>query len=274
MLCDTHAITEVLVRFGRAHHPAVAQALKQMAADRADTAQGPAWPCVPASGFRGPGRKGDFCPQVTLEALRTLARLPEHQGSELAFEAARTALRAWTARSDEKPYLFGHGAQFKTVKCPTFWYNVHWLLDTVSRYPRLWQGTDADPADRRAVAELVACLVAYNFDPDGTVTPRSCYQGFADHSFGQKKRPSDLATARLAVLLRRLDDLATMPASSMSHVSRAPKEAPASPCSPSTTGAERAGRVTGLPPLPGPQRKGEGLTSTREPVLAERGRRC
>lgn len=208
LLCDTHAITEVLVRFGRAHHPAVTQALKQMAADRADTAQGPAWPCVPASGFRGPGRKGDFCPQVTLEELRTLARLPEHQGSEQAFEAARTALRAWTARSDEKPYLFGHGAQFKTVKWPTFWYDVHWLLDTVSRYPRLWQGTDADPADRRAVTELVACLVAYNFDPDGTVTPRSCYQGFADHSFGQKKRPSGFATARLAVLLRRLDDLA------------------------------------------------------------------
>jgi hypothetical protein len=104
--------------------------------------------------------------------------------------------------------MFGHGAQFKALKWPTFWYDVHALLDTVSRYPKLWQGADADPADRRAVAELVACLVAYNFDLDGTATPRSCYQGFADHSFGQKKRPSGFATARLAVLLRRFDDLA------------------------------------------------------------------
>lgn len=208
LLCDTHAITEVLVRFGRAHHPAVAQALRQMAADRAQTAQGLAWPCIEVAGFRGPGRKSDFCPVVTLEALRTLARLPDHQGRERTLEAAHTALRAWTARSDEKPYMFGHGTQFKTVKWPTFWYDVHYLLDTVSRYPSLWRGPDADPADRRAVAELVACLVAYNFDIDGTVTPRSCYQGFADHSFGQKKRPSGFATARLAVLLRRFDDLA------------------------------------------------------------------
>jgi hypothetical protein len=158
LLCDTHAITEVLVRFGRVHHPAVTQALRTMAADRGDTTQGLAWPCVPhsVSGFRGPGRKTDSCPQVTLKALRTLARLPEHQRSEQAVEAARTALRAWTARSEEKPYMFGHGARFKTVKWPTFWYDVHWLLDTVSRYPKLWRGADAEPADRCAVAELVA----------------------------------------------------------------------------------------------------------------------
>jgi len=210
LLCDTHAITEVLVRFGRADHPAVVRALRQMEADLGPTAQGPAWLCVPHSvtGFRGPGRKADFCPQVTLEALRTLARLPGQQRRKETLEAARTALRAWTARPDEKPYMFGHGAQFKTVKWPTFWYDVHSLLDTVSRYPTLWRGRDADPADRRAVAELVACLVAYNFDCDGRVTPRSCYQGFADHSFGQKKRPSGFATARLAVVLRRFDDLA------------------------------------------------------------------
>jgi hypothetical protein len=104
LLCDTHAITEVLLRFGRADHPAVAQALRQMEADLAHTAQGLAWPCVPHSvtGFRGPGRKTDFCPQVTLEALRTVARLPECPRHGQALEAAHTALRAWTARSDQK----------------------------------------------------------------------------------------------------------------------------------------------------------------------------
>jgi len=40
------------------------------------------------------------------------------------------------------------------------------------------------------------------------VTPRSCYQGFAGFSFGQKKVPSPFATARLAVVLRRFDDMA------------------------------------------------------------------
>jgi len=40
------------------------------------------------------------------------------------------------------------------------------------------------------------------------VTPRSCYRGFGDHSFGQKQKPSGFATARLAAVLRRCDDLA------------------------------------------------------------------
>lgn len=94
------------------------------------------------------------------------------------------------------------------MKWPTFWYDIHGLLDTVGRYPRLWRGPDADPADRRSMAELVAVLVAYDVDADGTVTPRSCYRGFADHLFGQKKHRSGCATARLSVVLRRVDDIA------------------------------------------------------------------
>ncbi|MBI3977813.1 MAG: hypothetical protein HY331_06475 [Chloroflexi bacterium] len=108
----------------------------------------------------------------------------------------------------EKPYLFGHGYQFKTVKWPAFWYDLHWMLDTLGRYPNLWRGSEADPGDRRALAEMIACLVAYNFNPDGAVAPRSYYQGFAGFSFGQKKLPSPFATARLAAILRRFDDLA------------------------------------------------------------------
>jgi hypothetical protein len=208
LLCDNHAVTEVLVRFGRAGHPAVRRALDCMAADVTTTRQGVAWPCIPdpVSGFRGPGRKNDLCPQVTLEALRTLSRLPPSQRPPQAAEAARTVLRTWRVRGDEQPYMFGHGVKFKTVKWPMYRYGIGWMLDTLGRYPSLWQH-DADPADRAAVAELVACLIAYNFDADGTVTPQSCYQRFAEHSFGQKKRASGFATARLAVILRRFDDL-------------------------------------------------------------------
>jgi hypothetical protein len=111
-------------------------------------------------------------------------------------------------RGEEKPYLFGHGIQFKTVKWPTFWYDVHWVLDALSRYPDLWRGRTARPEDRIALAELAACMIAYNVDPGGRVTPRSCYRGFEGFSFGQKKAPSAFATARLASVLRRLEGLA------------------------------------------------------------------
>jgi hypothetical protein len=210
LLCDTHPITEVLLRFGRGADPRVARALQAMTDDLSAMAQGRAWPCRPdpVSGFRGPGRRNDFCPQATLEALRAWSHVPASQRPAELHGVARVSLRAWRARADEKPYLFGHGYQFKVVKWPTTWYDIHGVLDTLGRYPTLWRGSDADPDDRRALAELMACLVAYNVAADGTVTPQSCYRGFEDYSFGQKKRPSPFATARLHQVLRRLDDLA------------------------------------------------------------------
>ena len=210
LLCDTHVITEVLVRFGHGEAPEVVRAVRRMAGDLAGTEQGRAWPCLPdpVAGFRGPGRKNDFCPQVTLEALRTLARLPDDRQPGHVLDVARLALRAWCVRENEKPYMFGHGYRFKTVKWPAFWYDLHWMLDTLGRYPGLWKGEAASKGDRIGLSEMLACLVAYNFDDSGRVTPRSCYQGFEGFSFGQKKQPSPFATARLATVLRRFGDLA------------------------------------------------------------------
>ena len=127
---------------------------------------------------------------------------------EDVLDVARVALRAWRVRGAEKPYMFGHGAAFKTVKWPPTWYGAYAVLDALGRYPALWRGPGADPADRTALTELAACLVRYNLDPDATVTPRSAAKGFASLSFGQKKRPSGFATARVLAVLHRLDDLA------------------------------------------------------------------
>ena len=82
------------------------------------------------------------------------------------------------------------------------------MLDALGRYPALWAGTAADRGDRRALTELAACLIRYNTTTQGQVVPRSAYRGFEAYSFGQKKRPSPYATARLLAILHRLDDLA------------------------------------------------------------------
>ncbi len=208
--CDHHVVTEVLVRYGRSSEPAVQRALARLADDLTATAQGRAWLCRPhtVTGFRGPGRKGDFCPQVTLQALRAFAALPGPARPSGLSAAARVALRAWRRRGAEKPYMFGHGIAFKTVKWPVTWYGAYAVLDTLGRYPQLWRGPDADPADRAALAELAACLVAYNAGPDGWVVPRSVYRGFESFSFGQKKNPSPFATARLLAVLHRISELA------------------------------------------------------------------
>jgi hypothetical protein len=229
--CDTHAIAEALVRFGRGGDAAVARSLARIRADLTQTVQGAGWKCLPDPlvKFRGPGRVADMCPLVTLEALRVFARAASQSdagggsgggssgvgGSSGAAEealtaAARTALRAWRERGAEKPYVFGHGRGFKMVKWPTTWYDVHLMLDTLGRYPDVWSGGPAiaAPEDRSAIAEMAACLVAYNVAVDGTVTPQSCYKGFEGFSFGQKKKPSPFATARLLAVLRPFVELA------------------------------------------------------------------
>ncbi|MHB1354395.1 MAG: hypothetical protein ACYCZF_00300 [Anaerolineae bacterium] len=206
VLCDSHAIIEVLVRLGRGDSSVVQAAIACMSHELSLTNQGYGWTCVPHSvtGWRGPGRKGDLCPQVTLEALRVYAQLPRSLWPEHLLEAASASLMVWRERGTEKPFMFGHGRQFKTVKWPPTWYDVSALLLTVSRYPELRQ----TPEDRRLLAELAACLVAYNFNSDGKVIPRSCYQGYEGYSFGQKKQSSPWATAYLCALLRRYNDLA------------------------------------------------------------------
>lgn len=206
--CDTHLIAEVLLRYGRRTDPVVARARDRIALDLCATNQGPGWTCIPdpAIGFRGPGRRRDICPQVTLQALRAFSWLPEAERPDGLEDSARTVLDVWRHRGEHQPYMFGHGMRFKTVKWPPLWYGAYAVLDTLSRYSSVWR--DGDPSDRQATAELVACLVAYNVAADGTVTPRSVYRGFAQHSFGQKKRPSPIATALLAAVVRPFADLA------------------------------------------------------------------
>jgi hypothetical protein len=207
--CDTNAITDVLQRFGRADDPRVARAFARMVADAAATPQGRAWQCVSEAGskFRGPGRRADACPQVTLEGLRAISHLDPSDRPRWVLEAARTSLEVWRRRTEERPYMFGHGFQFKSVKWPNFWYDLLWVLETVGRYPGLWRGSTARAEDRLALAEMAACLVAYNFEDDH-VTPRRTYKGFERYSFGQKAKPSPFATARSLVALARLADLA------------------------------------------------------------------
>jgi hypothetical protein len=207
LLCDAHAIAETLARSGRADDPRVRRAFERMLEDLADTDMGRAWPCRldPAVGFRGPGRKSEPCPQVTLEALRGFSYLPASERPPELGDVAATSLAIWRMRGERKPFMFGHGRSFKRAKWPVTWYGAFEMADTLGRYPELWRDGESD--DRRSLAEVAACLVAYNVGADGRVTPRSAFQGFKEYSFGQKKEPSAFATARLAVVLRRLDEL-------------------------------------------------------------------
>lgn len=207
VLCDTHAIADIAGRFGLAGDPRVRRALEAAASDLTETDMGLAWPCRPdpETGFRGPGRKSEPCPQTTLEALRAFSWLPADERPEWLPEVAHTALEIWRQRAARKPYMMGHGRQFKTVKWSATWYGAYEAVDVLGRIPETWRGV---VEDRRSVTEIAACLLAYNVAADGRVTPLSVFKGWEILSLGQKKQPSPLATALLWSRLALLDWLA------------------------------------------------------------------
>jgi hypothetical protein len=210
LLCDTHSTADALLAFGRGGDPRVGRALATAAVDVTATGQGLAWPCRPATGdtWRGPGRIRDCCPQTTLEALRAFSRLPAEERPAMLRDVATTVLGIWRSRGEHKPYMFGHGRQFKQVKWPPTWYGAYEVVDTLGRLPEVWSGPDARSDDVTSLAEIAACLLAYNVSADSTVTPLSTFQGFEEHSFGQKRRPSPFATALVWGALARLEPIA------------------------------------------------------------------
>ncbi len=201
--CDTLAITEVLLRYGRASDPRVQRAIAAAARAIGQTPQGRGWRCTPDPGsrFRGPGRVADLCPQATLEGLRLFAHVPAHERPARLADVARAAIAVWRRRASERPYQFGHGYQFKSVKWPDLWYDVLAVVRALGPYPEVWGAPGAADEDRAAVAELVACLIAYNTDEQGRIVPQRTYRGFEAFSFGRKGAPSPTATAIVAAAL-------------------------------------------------------------------------
>ena len=205
--CDTHAIADVALRFGHADDPRVRRALAAAEADLAETDLGPAWLCRPdvVTGFRGPGRKSDPCPQTTLEALRAFSWLSEAERPAWLTGVVHTVLEIWRQRGERQPYMMGHGRRFKTVKWPPTWYGAYEIVDVLGRLPDTWRDM---PEDRRSLAEIAACLLEYNVAADGRVTPQSAFRDFDGLSISTKKEPSPLATALVWSRLAPLAELA------------------------------------------------------------------
>ena len=205
--CDTHAIADIAGRFGLAGDPRVRRALSAAEGDLLETDLGLAWGCRPdpSTGFRGPGRASEPCPQTTLEALRAFSWLPAGERPPWLAEVAHTSLEIWRRRGERKPYMMGHGRQFKTVKWPPAWYGAYEVVDTLARLPETWRHS---AEDRTSLAEIAACLLGYNVAADGRVTPQSVFRGWEWLSLGQKKEPSPLATAMVWAQLAALEELA------------------------------------------------------------------
>jgi len=196
-LCDTHIITETLLLGGYDGTKGIQKAIDFIGLQIKETSQGVAWKCEPnsTSNARGPGRKDDICPQVTIEALRLFSHLPKKKHPEELLDAGRTLLRCYEQSKDHRPYLFGHGSRFKKLRPPFFWYNIGAVLDTTSRYPELVQES--------AFQDMLS-IITSKADENGRFTPESIYLPFKNWSFGQKKVWSPWTTFYICRILQRV----------------------------------------------------------------------
>ena len=183
LLCDHNLITSVLLQFGLEKHPSVQKALTRMGDLITQTNQGYGWKCIPGinSNFRGPGRKDDVCPMLVIDALRGYFLLPKKKRPEYLIDAGKSLLNCWLNRAIEKPFMFGHGRKFRTLKPPFFWYNIGSVLDATSHYLEL--------VKTKAFQQLIAVSLL-SFNSSAEIIPKSIKRYFKDYSFGQKKTPS------------------------------------------------------------------------------------
>ena len=196
-LCDTHIITETLLRGGYDGTEEIEKALDFIRFQITETSQGIAWKCEPnsVSKARGPGRKDDICPQVTLEALRLFSYIPKKKHPENLIDAGKTLLRCYEQSKEHRPYMFGHGSRFKKLRPPFFWYNIGAVLDATSRYAELVQES--------AFQDMLS-IVKSKADEKGMFTPESIYLPFKNWSFGQKKVESPWLTLYISRILKRV----------------------------------------------------------------------
>ncbi len=125
-------------------------------ADLAATDPGIAWPCVATQGFRGPGRKADPCPQVTVEALRVFALLPRNGGPRRSWRR-RDAPRRVASSRDVAPYSSATVPPLQDREVARrIWYGVLGVLDALgaNRSSGRRRGTGRGPPVHRRAGRL------------------------------------------------------------------------------------------------------------------------
>ena len=187
--CHTVNAVRVLTLLGHASDERVRRSFEHLLGTVHDDG---GWRCRKFSYGRGPETEASN-PGPTLAALDAL-RL-----AGLAASAPEGAvdllLGHWESRLPLGPCHFGIGTLFLQVGYPFGGYNLFGYVHVLSSYERARR----DPRFHEALAALQSRLV------DGHVVVERVHRSLAQLEFCRKGRPSELATARYAEILARLD---------------------------------------------------------------------
>jgi hypothetical protein len=179
-LCDAPLIVYALAKLGLQDTPEVKAAIQYLVGLLRENG----WPCAVSKElgkFRGPGRKDDPCPFANLAMLKALAEIEEFRDSPACHIGIETILRLWDESTQQHPYMFYMGTDFRKLKVPFVWYDILHVLDVLSRFA--WLGQDARFLDMIEILRNKA-------DQQGRFSLESIWTAWKDWEFGQKKVPS------------------------------------------------------------------------------------
>lgn len=144
--------------------------------------------------FRGPGSKGELCPNATLQMLKLLSLIPEYHDSTIVNYCIDALLLLWVESKKRHPFQFYMGTDFRKLKAPMIWYDIVSVTDCLSHFSQARQ-------DER-FKEMLA-LIKQKQNVDGLFVPEAVFLKYKEWDFGQKKKPSPYLTYLCISILDR-----------------------------------------------------------------------
>jgi len=194
-LCDAPVIIYSLARLGLGEDSRVKKGTEHLIGLVRDNG----WPCAVSKelgSFRGPGKKGDPCPYANLAMLKMMTQFEKWKESDEAHKGAECLLRLWAESTEQHPYMFFMGTDFRKLKAPFVWYDLLHVVDVLSQFKWL-------KGDER-LGEMCS-LIRSKADGNGRYTPESEWKAWKGWDFGQKKQPSRWLTFLVLRALKRAD---------------------------------------------------------------------
>ncbi len=190
LLCDTPVLIYALQKFGVKN-----EATSEAARVLVWFVENNGWRCRGSiEGFRGPGKKDDYCPYANLITLKALS-LSDYKDTEAIQNGIDSHILHWENRDGKKIRMFGIGTTFKKLKYPHAWFDILHVVDVLSHYPYA--------REYEAFWEMWR-IIRDKQQEEGSFVPESVYKAWKDWSFGQKKEPSPWMTYKILEIADRI----------------------------------------------------------------------
>lgn len=182
ILCDFPTLIYCLQKGGYADDLRVKKAVSNLE----KLADSNGWRCRgDVAGFRGPGKKEEYCPYANIISLRVFSFIKEYHDMKFIKNSIDSFFSHWLNRKEKKYYMFGIGTDFGKLKYPDIWFDTLNVCRVLNRF---------DYAKNNPVFSELLESIRQKQLPEGGFKPESVYMAYKKFDFGQKKFTSETLT--------------------------------------------------------------------------------